>query len=280
MVIMSDETKKAQYQVFIVSDATGETAETVMLAALSQFKKKDMIITRISNVRTEEHIRSIVKDAVELKGLIVYTLVSERLRDAIKGEAYKYDILTIDIIGPILDTLTSYLGKSPQAKPGLIHKVDELYFKRIEAIEFTVKHDDGQNLRTIGEADIVLVGVSRSTKTPLSVYLAKEGWKVANIPIVLDIPLPHELFFMNQSKVVGLTVDPEKLSNIRRVRLRHMGQEQSAYADISHVSQEVIYCKNICRKSKWPVIDVTNRAVEEVASEIVALIMGKDRRVE
>lgn len=277
---MSDEIKKAQYQVFIVSDATGETAETVMLAALSQFKKKDMIITRISNVRTEEHIRSIVKDAVELKGLIVYTLVSERLRNAIKGEAYKYDILTIDIIGPILDTLTSYLGKSPQAKPGLIHKVDELYFKRIEAIEFTVKHDDGQNLRTIGEADIVLVGVSRSTKTPLSVYLAKEGWKVANIPIVLDIPLPHELFFINQSKIVGLTVDPEKLSNIRRVRLRHLGQEQSAYADIGHVSQEVIYCKNICRKSKWPLIDVTNRAVEEVASEIVALIMGKDRRVE
>lgn len=277
---MSEELKKAQFQVFIVSDATGETAETVMLAALSQFKKKDMIITRISNVRTEEHIRSIVKDAVELKGLIVYTLVSERLRNALKEEAYKYEVLTIDIIGPILDTLTSYLGKSPQAKPGLIHKVDELYFKRIEAIEFTVKHDDGQNLRTIGEADIVLVGVSRSTKTPLSVYLAKEGWKVANIPIVLDIALPHELFFMNQSKIVGLTVDPEKLSNIRRVRLRHLGQEQSAYADIDHVSQEVIYCKNICRKSKWPIINVTNRAVEEVASEIVALIMGKDRRVE
>ncbi len=277
---MSEEIKKAEFQIFIVSDATGETAETVMLAALSQFKKKDMIITRISNVRTEEHIRSIVKDAVELKGLIVYTLVSERLRNVIKEEAYKYDVLTIDIIGPILDTLTSYLGKSPQAKPGLIHKVDELYFKRIEAIEFTVKHDDGQNLRTIGEADIVLVGVSRSTKTPLSVYLAKEGWKVANIPIVLDIPLPHELFFINQSKIVGLTVDPEKLSNIRKARLRHLGQEQSSYADIEHISQEVIYCKNICRKSKWPMIDVTNRAVEEVASEILAQIIGKDRRVE
>lgn len=277
---MSEETQKAEYHIYIVSDATGETAETVMLAALSQFKKKDMMITRISNVRTEEHIRSIVKDAVELKGLIVYTLVSERLRNVIKEEAYKYDVLAIDIIGPILDTLTSYLGKSPQAKPGLIHKIDELYFKRIEAIEFTVKHDDGQNLRTIGEADIVLVGVSRSTKTPLSVYLAKEGWKVANIPIVMDIPLPHELFFINQGKIVGLMVDPEKLSNIRKARLRHLGQEQSAYADIDHISQEVIYGKDICRRNKWPLLNVTNRAVEEVASEILTLIMGKDRRVE
>ncbi len=277
---MSEETQKAEYHIYIVSDATGETAETVMLAALSQFKKKDMMITRISNVRTEEHIRSIVKDAVELKGLIVYTLVSERLRNVIKEEAYKYDVLAIDIIGPILDTLTSYLGKSPQAKPGLIHKIDELYFKRIEAIEFTVKHDDGQNLRTIGEADIVLVGVSRSTKTPLSVYLAKEGWKVANIPIVMDIPLPHELFFINQGKIVGLMVDPEKLANIRKARLRHLGQEQSAYADIDHISQEVIYGKDICRRNKWPLLNVTNRAVEEVASEILTLIIGKDRRVE
>jgi regulator of PEP synthase PpsR (kinase-PPPase family) len=277
---MSEEIKKAAYHIYIVSDATGETAETVMLAALSQFKKKDMIITRISNVRTEEHIQSIVKDAVELKGLIVYTLVSERLRKVLKEEAYKYDVLTIDIIGPILDTLTSYLGKSPQAKPGLIHKIDELYFKRIEAIEFTVKHDDGQNLRTIGEADIVLVGVSRSTKTPLSVYLAKEGWKVANIPIVMDIPLPHELFFITQQKIVGLIVDPEKLSTIRKARLRHLGQEQSNYADIDHVSQEVIYGKDICRRNKWPLINVTNRAVEEVASEILTLIIGKDRRVE
>src|SRR3990170_4129206 len=210
---MSEEIKKAAYHIYIVSDATGETAETVMLAALSQFKKKDMIITRISNVRTEEHIQSIVKDAVELKGLIVHTLVSERLRRVLREEAYKYDVLTIDIIGPILDTLTSYLGKSPQAKPGLIHKTDEL-------------------------------------------------------------------FFITQQKIVGLIVDPEKLSTIRKARLRHLGQEQSNYADIDHVSQEVIYGKVICRRNKWPLINVTNRAVEEVASEILTLIIGKDRRVE
>ena len=277
---MSEETKKAEYHIFIISDATGETAETVMLAALSQFKKKDMIISRIGNVRTEEHIRGIIKEAVEVKGLIVYTLVSERLRRVLRENAYRYDILTIDLIGPILDTLSTYLGKSPQAKPGLIHRIDELYFRRIDAIEFTVKHDDGQNTRTIGEADIVLLGVSRTTKTPLSIYLAKEGWKIANVPLVMDIPLPHELFFINQHKIVGLTVEPEKLTDIRKARLRHLGQELSAYADLDHVTQEVEYGKNIFRKNKWPLINVTNRAVEEVASEVLTLIIGKDRRVE
>ncbi|MBI5192286.1 MAG: kinase/pyrophosphorylase [Nitrospirae bacterium] len=277
---MSDELKKAEYYIYVISDATGETAETVTLAALSQFKKKDVIISRTGHVRSDDHIRSLVKEAAEVRGLIVHTLVSDRLRRVLIEEAHRYQLLTIDIIGPLLETLSLYLGKSPQSKPGLLHKVDELYFKRIEAIDFTVKHDDGQNSRTIVDADIVLLGVSRTTKTPLSIYLAKEGWRVANVPIVLDIPPPQELFFMDQRKIVGLVIDPEKLSSIRKARLRHLGQEMSSYGDLEYIAQELDYCKNLLRKNRWPFVSVTNRAVEEVAVDIIALTVGKDRRVE
>lgn len=277
---MSDDLKKAEYYIYVISDATGETAETVTLAALSQFKKKDVIISRTGHVRSDDHIRSLVKEAAEVRGLIVHTLVSDRLRRVLIEEAHRYQLLTIDIIGPLLETLSLYLGKSPQSKPGLLHKVDELYFKRIEAIDFTVKHDDGQNSRTIVDADIVLLGVSRTTKTPLSIYLAKEGWKVANVPIVLDIPPPQELFFMDQRKIVGLVIDPEKLKSIRKARLRHLGQEMSSYGDLEYIAQELDYCKNLLRKNRWPFVSVTNRAVEEVAVDIIALTVGKDRRVE
>lgn len=280
MFIMIDDAKKAEYYIYVISDATGETAETVTLAALSQFKKKDVIISRTGHVRSDDHIRSLVKEAAEVRGLIVHTLVSDRLRSTLKEEAHKYQLLTIDIIGPLLETLSLYLGKSPQAKPGLLHKIDDYYFRRIEAIDFTVKHDDGQNLRTMVDADIVLLGVSRTTKTPLSIYLAKEGWKVANVPIVLDIPPPQELFFMDQRKIVGLIIDPDKLTNIRKARLRHLGQEMSSYGDLEYIAQELDYCKSMLRKNRWPFISVTNRAVEEVAVDVLALTVGKDRRVE
>lgn len=277
---MLEEIKKAEYYIYVISDATGETAETVTLAALSQFKKKDIIISRVGNVRTDDHIRSILREAADVRGLIVYTLVSDRLRKVLKEEAHRHQLLTIDIIGPLLEILSLYLGKSPQAKPGLLHKIDDLYFRRIEAIDFTVKHDDGQNLRTMIEADIVLLGVSRTSKTPLSIYLAREGWKVANIPVVQDIPLPQELFYADQRKIVGLVIDPEKLASRRKARLRHLGQESSPYADIENVTQELDYSKNLFRKNRWPLINVTNRAVEEVAVDILALTVGKDRRVE
>jgi len=276
---MLQETRKSGYYIYVISDATGETAETVTLAALSQFRKKDIIISRIGNVRTEDHIRSILKEAADVRGLIVYTLVSDRLRKVLREEASRYQLLTIDIIGPLLEILSHYLGKSPQAKPGLLHKIDDLYFRRIEAIDFTVKHDDGQNLRTIMDADIILLGVSRTSKTPLSIYLAREGWKVANIPVVQDIPLPQELFLTDQRKIVGLVIDPENLAIRRKARLRYLGQESSPYADIEVVMQELDYSKDLFRKNRWPLINVTNRAVEEVAVDILALTVGKDRRV-
>ena len=271
--------KKSVHHIYVISDATGETANTVTLAALSQFRRKNMLISRIGNVRTEDHIKSIVKRVAQDRGFIVYTLVSDRLRQILIEEASKYGVFTVDIIGPLLEALAGYLGKSPQAKPGLLHRIDDLYFRRIEAIDFTVKHDDGQNIRTIAEADIVLVGVSRTTKTPLSIYLAREGWKVANVPIILNIPLPQELFNIDQRKIVGLIISPEKLASIRLARLRHLGQDSSSYAHMEYITKELEYSKEIFKRHRWPVINVTNRAVEEVAHEVLAITVGKDRRI-
>ncbi|MBI5197816.1 MAG: kinase/pyrophosphorylase, partial [Nitrospirae bacterium] len=175
---MNTSSLEAKYHIYVVSDATGQTAETVTLAALSQFQKKNVTISKIRNVRTETQLLRIIHEAAQVRGLLIHTLVSERLREVVHVEAQKQGLFTVDLIGPLLSTLTSFIGRSPQAKPGLIHQIDELYFQRIDAIDFTVKHDDGQNLRTMPEADIILVGISRTTKTPLSIYLAKEGYKV------------------------------------------------------------------------------------------------------
>jgi hypothetical protein len=271
---------EGEYHIFVISDATGQTAETVTLAALSQFKKKHVVISRIRNVRTEAQILRMIAEAELVRGLVVYTLVSERLREVTQIEAEKRGLLTVDLIGPLLDRMSTFLGRPPQSKPGLIHRIDELYFQRIEAIDFSVKHDDGQNLRTMPEAEIILVGVSRTTKTPLSIYLAKEGYKVANVPIVYQIPLPAELFQADPKKIVGLLIDPEKLAGIRRARLRHLGEDVgSSYADLDHVSLEVDYARDVFKRHSWPMINVTNRAVEEVANDILSRTFGEDRRV-
>jgi hypothetical protein len=270
----------AEYHIYVLSDATGQTAETVTLAALSQYKKRHVVISRIRNVRSEAQILRVIEDAVAVKGLVVHTLVSDGLRQVVNEEAEKHGLLSVDLIGPLLSSMTVFLGRPPQAKPGLIHRIDNLYFQRIEAIDFTVKHDDGQNLRTMPEADIVLVGVSRTTKTPLSIFLAKEGYKVANVPIVLHLPPPAELSLVDRNKIVGLVIDPEKLTGIRRARLRHLGEDVSnPYADLDHITQEMNYARDLFKGNRWPMINVTNRAVEEMANDILSRIYGEDKRV-
>jgi regulator of PEP synthase PpsR (kinase-PPPase family) len=269
----------ARHHIFVVSDATGQTAETVTLAALSQFQKEHAVISKIRNVRTEAQVLRVIQEVAQVRGLLIYTLVSERLRDIVQSEAQKHGVITVDLIGPLLSSLTAFMGTPPQAKPGLIHQIDELYFQRIEAIDFSVKHDDGQNHRTIGEADIILVGVSRTTKTPLSIYLAKESYKVANVPIVLNIQPPAELFSIKEKKIVGLIIDPGKLANIRRDRLRHLGEDTgNPYADMGYISEELNFAKDMFRKNGWPMVNVTNRAVEEVANDILSRIFGADRK--
>lgn len=259
-----------QVTIFVLSDGTGETADQMMKAALVQYVRDGLQIQRFKNIRTESQVASIFEEAHATKSLLVYTVVSDELRNYIRKISADSSVPSVDLLGPLMTTLSQFLPKDPHSQPGLFHQVNEYYFRRIEAIEFTVKHDDGRYADNLKEADIVLVGLSRTSKTPLSVYLSYKGWKVANVPVVKDIPLPERLFTVDQRKIVGLIIEPNALAKIRRERLIKMGEDPSGdYANLDHVIQEIEYCKDLFRKNRrWPVFDVTGKALEETATEV------------
>ncbi|MBX2993962.1 MAG: kinase/pyrophosphorylase [Bdellovibrionaceae bacterium] len=265
--------------VYILSDGTGETAATMIRAALVQYPQHEINLIRFKNVRTEDQVEPIIQEAFERKGMIAYTVVSESLRGKIREKALALGIPTLDLLGPILGVLDTYLGSGSgrTAQAGLLRAVDEHYFKRIEAIEFTVKYDDGKSLNRLDAADIILVGISRTSKTPLSIFLSHKGWKVANVPIVLNTALPKELFEVDQRKIVGLIIDIDSLQRIRKSRLEKFGQDPGGeYASLSHISQEIEYAQSIFKQNrKWPVFNVTDRALEETAAEIVKIVAAR-----
>ena len=264
-----------RHTIFIISDGTGETASQMVRAGLVQYSNQDIHIVKCKNVRTEAQVEPLIDDVVNKKGIIVYTVVSKILRNYIADLAKQKNIFAIDLLGPLLTNFDAYLGNSvvaPQA--GLLHSVDEKYFKRIEAIEYTVKHDDGKAFLALDEADIILVGISRTSKTPLSIFLSHKGFKVANIPLVLNSPLPEPLFKVDQRKIVGLIIEIDSLLRIRRKRLEKFGQDPgSEYASREHVFKEIEYASEIFRQNRrWPVFNVTDRALEETAAEIVRIV--------
>ncbi len=225
-----------QFTIFILSDGTGETAATMIRAALVQYSDQDMNIVRFKNVRTEEQIDALIEDASARKGMIVFTMVSHHMGKRVLEMAAQKGLTAVDLMGPLLSSLDRYFGSTSSGHTvGLLRAVDEQYFKRIEAIEFTVKHDDGKTLTHLDQADIVLVGISRTSKTPLSIFLSHKGWKVANIPLVLNTPLPVELFKVDQRRIVGLTIDPESLTRIRKKRLEKFGQDPGGEYANNHV---------------------------------------------
>ncbi len=259
--------------VFIVSDATGKLCQNVVNAALTQFSSTDVILKVFSDVLSFEDIEKIIAKAVQVNGVVVYTFVSSGFRDKITELGRKNSVPTVDIMGPILSRLSEYLEISPMAKPGLFKQLDTDYFKRIEALDFTIKHDDGLNVSTLESAEIVLVGVSRTTKTPVSVYLSYRGWKVANIPVISGFSLPEELFKIDQRKIVALTIDPTRLKLIRMERRQKLKNiEMSNYVDFDRVREEVLYGMRVYKNKNWPVVDVTNRAIEETATTVTRII--------
>lgn len=267
-----------QATIFILADGTGETAATMIRAAVVQYADLNINIVRCKNVRTEEQIESLIEDVSAQKGIIVFTMVSPQLSKKVMDSAAQKGILTVDLMGPLLGALDNYLGRTNSGHTaGLLRAVDDQYFKRIEAIEFTVKHDDGKTLTHLDHADIVLVGISRTSKTPLSIFLSHKGWKVANIPVVLNTPLPEELFKVDQRRIVGLTIDPASLTRIRKKRLEKFGQDPGGeYANIAHVQKELEYIREIFKQNRrWPVFDVTDRALEETAAEIVRVVASR-----
>jgi regulator of PEP synthase PpsR (kinase-PPPase family) len=209
--------------IYTVSDATGTTAEGVVQAALVQFDTSKVEIIRIGEVQTVESIRQIVNEAAKKHAFIVHTFVFDELRHTMLTEGRSKNVVTIDIMGPVLARLSELLEARPKQKPGGFKPFDSGYMERIEAIDYSVRHDDGRNIHDLDKADIVLVGVSRTSKTPLSIYLAYRGWRVANIPIVLGVEPPSILFELPKHKVVGLIIQPERLAELRRVRTKTMG---------------------------------------------------------
>ncbi|MBI1822649.1 MAG: kinase/pyrophosphorylase [Nitrospirae bacterium] len=266
---------RRNHQLFIVSDSTGDTAERAALAVLSQFKNRHQIgITRFRNIKSEIQVKEVIQRATSERAFIVYTFVSESLRKLMDQAAVEADLPAVDLIGPLLGRLETYLHKLPSAEPGLIHRVDQQYLTRMDAVQFAVKHDDGQSLHTLIEADMILVGPSRSGKTPLSMYLAQFGWKVANIPLILNITPPHQLFQAPQNKIIALLTDFELLTKVRKARIRNLKQAPSInYADPSYIDKELNYCSEIYRyHPDWKKVSVSGRAVEEVAADILTLL--------
>jgi [pyruvate, water dikinase]-phosphate phosphotransferase / [pyruvate, water dikinase] kinase len=264
--------------IFIMSDGTGETASTIVKAALVQYPGRDISLVRCKNIRTAEQIESIVEEIKARKGAVVYTVVSKSLRHQIETLCQKNDVPYQDLFGPLLNMLSDYFeAKNAKFTAGLLRETNEKYFKRIEAIEFTVKHDDGKEVRDLDQSDIVLVGISRTSKTPLSIFLSHKGWKVSNVPIVLNVPLPEELFKIDQKKIVALTIDLDKLAKIRKNRLEKLGQDLSSdYASFKYIGEELEYANSIFAKNRrWPVFDVTEKALEETATEITKLIASR-----
>lgn len=263
-------TEATDVSIFALSDGTGETADQMIKAALFQYLKEGVKVVRYKNVRSQSQVASIFEEAMSTKSVIVHTVVSDELRSFIQRMSTQSGIPGVDLLGPLLEMLGKFIKKDPHSQPGLFHQVNDYYFKRIEAIEFTVKHDDGRYADNLEAADVILVGLSRTSKTPLSVYLSYKGWKVANVPVVKDIPLPERLFTTDQRKIIGLSIEPETLVRIRRERLLKMGEALTGdYANLDHVILEIEYCKSLFRKNRrWPVFDVTGKALEETATEV------------
>lgn len=260
---------KSHAIVYVVSDSVGETAELVVKAAASQFRDQSIDFRRVPYVEDEETVNEIISSAKENSALIAFTLVIPEIKQYLIEVAKEQHVDMVDILGPMMLKMETYFQKEPRYEPGLVHKLDENYFRRVEAVEFAVKYDDGRDPRGILRADVVLIGVSRTSKTPLSQYLANKRLKVANVPIVPEIEPPEELFQVSAGKCFGLRASADKLNHIRRERLKALGLDAGAkYANIERISEELRYFDNIVDQLGCEVIDVSNKAVEETANTI------------
>jgi regulator of PEP synthase PpsR (kinase-PPPase family) len=258
---------------FIVSDGTGDTADRVTRAALRQFEGFRVAVHVFSNVTDTEHLDRILKQAALTGACVVTSLVAPDQRARANELSRAYRVVQIDVIGGVINALSGWLGEEPVNQPGLMHRTDADYFRRIEAVEFTVKVDDGKEPRMLEKADIVLVGVSRTSKTPLSVFFAYKGYKVANVPIVLNRDPPVQLFSIDPRKVFALTIDPEALQNIRKQRLQTMRmQSDTNYGQMEYILAELEYAEDLFKRNRqWSHVNVTNKALEETAASILSL---------
>ncbi|OEH86167.1 phosphoenolpyruvate synthase regulatory protein [Desulfuribacillus stibiiarsenatis] len=259
--------------VYVLSDSVGETGEFVVRAVASQFNGGHVDIRRVPYIDDHESIVEAFELAKEANAFIAYTLVLPNLRNFVKIKAEEYNIPAVDLLGDLMETFSNVHGKQPNYSPGSMRQLDADYFKRVEAIEFAVKYDDGKDPRGILRADVVLVGVSRTSKTPLSMYLAHKRLKVANVPIAPEVTPPEELFLVPSKKCIGLTINPDQLNEIRQERLKTLGLTRNAnYAKFERILEELEYAEKIIKRIGCPTINVSNKAVEETAGIILDIL--------
>jgi hypothetical protein len=258
-------------KIFVVSDGTGRTAEQVLKAALTQFPNAFVETVMKQEVRTEQQIEELMQEAKAEKAFVLHTLVSEALRESMARLSRLHNVEAMDLMGPLLFRLSQYLANEPTQEPGLFFTLNKEYFKRIDSMQFAFNHDDGQRYYDYEKAELILVGVSRTFKTPLSIYFAFRGWFVANYPVVLGVDPPAILSSLPAGRVFGLTTDPADLTTLRTVRQHYLGGSGGEYSSYEHVRRELNYAENIFARHEWPVITVTNKPIEEIACEILAV---------
>jgi regulator of PEP synthase PpsR (kinase-PPPase family) len=254
---------------YVVSDATGDTAQRMVQATLVQFQNAAVRLVRRANVRTMRQIRNVVREAATSDSLIIHTLVSDELRRHMRSESRQYNVESLDLMGPILERLALHLKVEPQEKPGLFQDLTEAKTRQIEAVSFAFRHDDGQNAQDLDRAEVVLVGVSRAMKTPTMLYLAYRGWFAANVPLTPNVEPPEALLKIPAARVFCLVTTPEQLQQLRRVRAQEDAIPMHPYASLEQIRAEMAYVEELCKRFHWTRISATGKSVEEVSREII-----------
>lgn len=263
---------KTFFHLHLISDSTGETLNTVARAAVSHYNEFRSIEHVYALVRTQKQLRRVLQDIEDTPGIVLFTLVDPALRAELEAHCMRLELPAISILDPVVSTLANYLNAKSQPRIGAQHTLNAEYFKRIDALNFTMSHDDGQLGHDLNSADVVLLGVSRTSKTPTSIYLANRGIKAANIPIVPDAPLPPALFEARNPLIVALVATAERIAQIRRNRLLSLNEtDNTRYIDRDAIGAELVFTRRLCAKHGWPIIDVTRRSIEETAAAVLNL---------
>lgn len=273
-----------EFNMYLVSDATGTTLQGLARAALSQFEGINPCERFWPMIRSEIQLDRAIADIQKNPGPVLFTFVDKKLRRKLQSACTFLDVPCMPVLDPILRSMSSYLGLPSKGIPGLQHALDDAYFKRIDAVDFALAFDDGRNLDGLEEADVVLVGVSRTSKTPTCVFLARQGVKAANIPLVPFVPFPEHVAEFKKPLFVGLTESPKRLENLRRSRLQadseNKNYDKNEYLDLEHIEEEIRKARRLFSKYNWPVIDVTRKSVEETTAEIYSLLQSHKSKQE
>jgi len=269
-----------KYNVYLVSDSTGETLDRIFLSLKSQFANFEYDKKEFAFIRTEQQIDKIITECSHIENsIILYTIVETKLAKYLANQSEKNSVPCFGVLGNLILSFSKLLNQKAIHKPSAQHVLDDDYYKRIEAIQFTMSHDDGKKVDDISKADVILLGVSRTSKTPTSIYLANRGYKTVNIPLVLEQKIPEDLKTNKTSCIIGLIADPARLSDIRRNRVAIMkDQNLKEYTDLNFITKEVEDSKNLFKRNNWPIIDVTRRSVEETAASILKIIEIKKNK--